>query len=202
MLTSLMLLAVLLVSPLPALPHAPRQSHASQTDTPPIPAARAADSYAIYDMLLPGASADKIVRAASMHWVIADTTVNIADMDPAIPPDGLLKAPLNNRRGFEGALGDFETRKYQRYRLQTGEGHLRSSLALADAEQVSSVRHAATGSNGMIFFSAVYFNPARTAALVYVNDWCAHLCSTGQWVYLEKHGGQWARRSGLVHGGG
>ena len=51
------------------------------------------------------------------------------------------------------------------------------------------------------FFSAVYFNQNLTAALVYVNVWCASLCAAGQWVYLEKHGGQWVRRSGLTIGG-
>ncbi len=197
-----MLLAVLFASPTPAMPSAPRgPSHVPQTDTPPIPAARAADSYAIYAMLLPGASADKLAHANSMHWVLADTTVNIADMDPAIPPDGLLKAPDGDRQGFEQALGDYEARKYQRYQLQAGHGRLNGSIALADAEEVSNIRRAASGSSGIVFFSAVYFNRNRTAALVYVNDWCANLCAAGQWVYLEKHGGKWVRRSGLVHGG-
>ena len=167
-----------------------------------IPPNRAADSYAIYALLVPGAPDDKINPSKDLHWVIADTTVNITDMDPAIPPDGLLKAPPENRKGFQDALGDFEARKYLRYRLQTGDGHLNTGIALAGAQQVSSVRHASSGSDGVVFFSAVYFSPPQTAALVYVNDWCAHLCSAGQWVYLEKHGGHWVRRSGLVHGGG
>lgn len=202
MLTSLILFAALLAVPAPALRHAPRQSRAETTDTPPIPFARAADSYAIYTLLLPGAPADKIAPANSMHWVIADTTINITDMDPAIPPDGLLKAPDGERQGFEQALGDYEARKYQRYRLQVGHGRLNGSIPLANAQEVSNIRHAASGSDGVVSFSAVYFNHARTAALVYVNDWCANLCAAGQWVYLEKHGSQWVRRSGLVSGGG
>jgi len=202
MLTNLMLLAALLTIPAPALPQAPRQLHAATTDAPPIPADRAADSYAIYAMLLPGASADLIAHAGSMHWVLADTTVNITDMDPAVPPNGLLKAPNTDRQGFEEALGDFEARKYQRYQLQAGEGRLPSTPPLADSEEVNDIRHAASGSNGIVFFSAVYFNRSRTAALVYVNDWCANLCAAGQWVYLEKHGHDWVRRSGIVHGGG
>ena len=201
MLTCLLLLAVL-ASPIPALPHAPHQPRAALTDVPPIPAARAADSYAIYAMLLPGAPADKLAHANSMHWVIADTTVNITDMDPAIPPDGLLKAPDGDRQDFQQALGDYEARKYQRYRLQTGHDRLNGGIPLADAEEVSNLRQAASGSNGVVFFSAVYFNRARTAALVYVNDWCANLCAAGQWVYLEKQGSQWVRRSGLVSCGG
>jgi hypothetical protein len=47
----------------------------------------------------------------------------------------------------------------------------------------------------------VYFDTKHAAALVYMNDWCAHLCSAGTWVYLEKHGGHWVRRSGVVSGG-
>ena len=207
MLTGLMLLAILFASPMPTPLYASPQLHAPQpripqTDTPPIPAARAADSYAIYALLLPGAPADKLAHANSMHWVVADTTVNITDMDPAIPPDGLLRAPDGDRQAFEQAVADYEARKYQRYQLQAGHGRFGTNIPLADAEEVSNIRRAASGSNGIVFFSAVYFNRSRTAALVFVNDWCANLCAAGQWVYLEKHGGQWVRRSGLVSGGG
>ena len=83
-----------------------------------------------------------------------------------------------------------------------------------DDEQVSELRQARSsttasselksqyaGYPGVTFFSAVYYNHSRTAALVFMNNWCAHLCAAGQWVYLEKKGGQWVRRSGISHGG-
>ena len=56
-----------------------------------IPPDRAADSYAIYSLLLPGAPSDTISPAQVKNWAIAGTTVNIGDMNPAIPPDGQLK---------------------------------------------------------------------------------------------------------------
>ncbi len=208
MLIRLTLFAALLAVPLSALSplfaqsHEHHPSHSSNADTPLIPAARAADSYAIYAMLLPGASADKIDPSRNVDWVLADTTVNITDMNPAIPPDGLLKAPPDNHRAFEEALEDYEARKYERYKLLAADFHTHESFSLADPERVRSRRRSASGYDGVIFFSAVYFNRAQTAALVYVNDWCANLCSAGQWVYLEKHNGEWVRRSGLVSGGG
>lgn len=196
------LFAVLLAAP--ALASQPAQSRApsAKTAIPPIPASRATDSYAIYTMLLPGAPDDKIAPSTNIHWAIADTTVNITDMDPSIPPDGMLKAPHDNRRAFEEALEDFEAHKYERYRLRAADFHHSNGLPLAGAAQVNDLRRAASGSDGIIFFSAVYFNREQTAALVYVNDWCANLCAAGQWVYLEKHGGDWVRRSGTVTGGG
>ena len=30
-----------------------------------------------------------------------------------------------------------------------------------------------------------------------MNNFCANLCANGQWIYLEKNGAQWVRRSGL-----
>ena len=69
---------------------------------------------------------------------------------------------------------------------------------LLNGQQVSDLRRSSPAGTGVAFFSAVFFNSAQTAALVYVNDWCANLCAVGQWVYLEKHNGQWIRRSGLI----
>lgn len=204
MLRSLSLIAVLLIAPLalsqqPAYQPAPRPASASLA---PIPAARSADSYAIYKLLMPGAPDDKIASSTTQHWVVANTTVNITDMDPAIPPNGLLKAPPENPRAFHEALEDFETRRYQRYRLQSADFHPSDSPPLVSDEQIRELRDSGSTSTGVTFFSAAYFNRAQTAALVYVNHWCAHLCSAGQWVYLEKHDGEWVRRSGLVSGGG
>jgi hypothetical protein len=168
---------------------------------PPIPPDRAADSYAIYSLLVPHGPSDKIAPSQIQRWAIADMTVNITDMNPAVPPDGELKAPPDNPNAFKGALEDFEARKYQRFRLEAASFHSNHTFSLLERQQVSDLRRAASGTAGITFFSAVYFNNAQTAALVYVNDWCANLCAAGQWVYLEKHGGHWERRSGIVSGG-
>jgi hypothetical protein len=88
-------------------------------------------------------------------------------------------------------------RKYQRFQLRAKDLHLNRSLPLLNEQQVRDLRRTASGSSGIAFFSAVYFNKERTAGLVYVNIWCANLCSAGEWVYLEKQGGNWVRRSGI-----
>lgn len=163
-----------------------------------IPAIRLADSYAIYSLLMPGASGDKIANTPSQDWSIADTTVNITDMNPAVPPDGALKPPPNNAKAFEEAVRDFHVRQYQRFRLSADSFQPPHPFPLINQQQIGQLRHPGSGHSGVIFFSAVYFNSAQTAALVYVNDWCANLCAAGQWVYLEKQNGQWVRRSGIV----
>jgi hypothetical protein len=61
----------------------------------PMPPDRAADSYAIYSVLMPGAPFDSM-SAQSQRWAIADTTINISDMNPAVPPDGQLKPPVDH----------------------------------------------------------------------------------------------------------
>jgi hypothetical protein len=164
---------------------------------PPLPASLAADSYAIYSLLLPGARFDHVSPRHVTQWGIADTTIDISDMNPAIPPRGQLKAPPDNVRAFDEADRDFEARKYQRFQLRGKDLHLNRSLPLLNEQQVRDLRRTASGSSGIAFFSAVYFNKERTAGLVYVNIWCANLCSAGEWVYLEKQGGNWVRRSGI-----
>lgn len=168
----------------------------------PIPAERAPDSYAIYSLLTPGSPNDTISPRQIHHWIIADATVNITDMNPAVPPKGQLKAPPENVRAFNEAVRDFEVRRYQRFRLDADRSHPQLAYSLANQQQVNDLRRSGSVDSGITFFSAVYFNSVQNAALVYVNDWCASLCSAGQWVYLEKQNGQWVRRSGIVTGGG
>jgi len=168
---------------------------------PLLPSDRAADSYAIYSLLLPGAQFDHISPHHIRQWGLADTTINISDMNPAIPPKGQLKAPPDNVEAFDQAARDFDTRKYQRFQLTRDDFRRGSSFQLLDAQQVKAARDRASGDSGIAFFSAVYFNNKQTGALVYVNVWCANLCSAGEWVYLEKHGNGWERRSGIYRSG-
>lgn len=154
-----------------------------------------ADSYAIYSLLEQGGALNKISPTRGGSWAVADTTVNITDMNPAVPPDGQLKAPAENKNAFEQALWDFKVRQYERFHLTASE-FSGAKPDLIDHQRVQQIRD--SGQGGIVFFSAVYFNSNDTAALVYVNQWCANLCSAGQWVYLEKQGGQWVRRSGTT----
>jgi hypothetical protein len=187
---------------------------AAQQDLSPIPAKRAADTYAIYSMLMPGQPFSSMSPSQTTRWAIAESTVNISDMNPSVPPDGQLTPPPDNPEGFKEALEDYESRKYERFRLESKRFQLSHSFSMLDDEQVSELRQARSsttasselksqyaGYPGVTFFSAVYYNHPRTAALVFMNNWCANLCAAGQWVYLEKKGGQWVRRSGISHGG-
>jgi hypothetical protein len=176
----------------------------------PMPADRAADSYAIYAVLMPGEPFKSLPADQAKQWAIAETTVNISDMNPAVPPDGQLQAPPDNVQAFREALNDFHIRRYERVQL-TREFHLDRGYDLMNASQVSEIRRAKAtvdagsalrdkyaGYPGITFFSQVFFNDAQTAALVYMNNWCTNLCAAGQWFYLEKHGSQWVQRSGIT----
>lgn len=180
------------------------------TDAIPMPPDRAADSYAIYSLLMPGESFSSMSPEQNRRWAIADTTVTIADMNPAVPPQGQLQPPPDNVKAFHQAVRDFEARKYERIQL-TENFQLDHPYKLFNADQVDEFRRARStvhadsnlqskysGYPGITFFSQVFFNAGHTAALVYMNNWCANLCAAGQWFYLEKHGGNWVRRSGIT----
>lgn len=212
MLQRFSLVALLMLVPL-GLAHPRRQANRSP-GLAPIPAQRAVDSYAIYSMLMPGEPFGSMSPSQTARWAIAETTVNLDDMNPAVPPDGQLTPPPDNREGFEEALDDYEARKYERFRLDAKHFQLSHPFTLLNDGQVSELREARSstiasselkaqyaGYPGVTFFSAVYFNRAQTAALVFMNNWCANLCAAGQWIYLEKQGGHWVRRSGISQGG-
>ncbi|HZD76170.1 MAG TPA: hypothetical protein VE218_04140 [Acidobacteriaceae bacterium] len=152
------------------------------------------DTYAIYSLLLhddpyPGLPQQQGTLA------IADTTVNITDMSPAIAPNAQLRPPPN-QSGFLEAAGDYWARRFERRHL-VRNFHLDGDYTLLSAEEVASYKQSQTGYPAINFFSAVYFDTQKKAALVYRSVFCGHLCANGQWIYLEKQGNQWVRRSGL-----
>jgi hypothetical protein len=168
-----------------------------------------ADTYAIYSLLMPGVPFQGMSTTQAPHFAIASTTVNIDDMNPAIPPDGQLQPPPNNQQAFLEAVQDFHTRRYERIQIEhqlqidrpytllatSDIAELRRTIAGIDPG--SDLKDKWAGYPGITYFSEVYFNSAHTAALVYMNNFCASLCANGQWIYLEKQGSQWVRRSGL-----
>lgn len=168
-----------------------------------------ADISAIYSLLMPGVPFAGMSLSQAPHFAIAAQTVNIDDMNPAIPPDGQLQPPPDNGTAFREATQDFYTRKYERMQIPP-QLQLDRPFDLLDEADVAELRRALTGIDpgsqlkdkwagypGITYFSEVYFNTADTAALVYMNNFCANLCANGQWIYLEKKNGQWVRRSGL-----
>jgi hypothetical protein len=158
-----------------------------------MPADRAEDSYAIYSMLMPGKTLASLPSAQGAAWAIAAVTLSDAERNPQIPPQGQLKPPSNNAKGFGEAVGDYETNKYTRVRLEKNDFHLSHDFVLLNPDTARS-----GGYPGVTYFSEVYFDSKHRAALVYMYEWCANLCAAGSWVYLEKRGGQWQRDSGIV----
>ena len=165
-----------------------------------------ADSYLIYSLLMPGQVF--IDMDAGKPWAISDTTVNADDLNPKLAPDATLQPPEDNPRGFAEALSDYQQRKQERTVL-TRRFSLDRSYVLLKAGDTAQFKTARTSVNassdiqaqyadylGITYFSEVYFNTARDAALVYILDWCGNLCSEAEWVYLEKRDGAWVRRSG------
>jgi hypothetical protein len=171
--------------------------------------ADSADAYAIYSLLMPGVPFAGMSPTQAPHFAIAGSTVSIEQMNPAIAPDSELQPPPNNQEAFSEAVQDFHTRRYERIRLEN-QLKLDRPYALLSADDVDELRRTLAGIDpgsqlqskwagypGITYFSEVYFNTGHTAALVYMNNFCANLCANGQWIYLEKNGDQWVRRSGL-----
>jgi hypothetical protein len=181
---------------------APDHSHPIQ------PTGRQHDIYAIYSMLMPGAVFANMGSDRNQRWAIADTTINATDINPALAPEAALKAPPEHPRRFHDAVVDYEQHRNVR---QTITHHFQldrpyTLLTQADIEEFRAVRASPdsgselqakySGYPGINYFSDVYFNPQRNAALVYMLCWCGNLCAQSEWVYLEKQDGQWIRRSG------
>jgi hypothetical protein len=177
----------------------------------PMPDDRADDSYTIYSKLMPGEEFARMAPELNARWAIAAITVNERDRNPAVPPQGELKPPPENPRGFQEAVEDYAANRNVRVQLTKDPFQLSHAFSLLRPDEVAALRASRTaaqvssetqsqwaGYAGVTFFSEVYFDSKHQAALVYMNDWCAHLCSTGSWVYLEKHSGQWVRRSGVT----
>lgn len=166
------------------------------------------DIYAIYSLLMPGAVFTNLGPAQNEHWAIADTTISIDDMNPALAPDAALKPPDGEARPFHEAVEAFNLRKHERQTLIPAFRLDRPYILLtpSQVEEFRSARTAASPGNalaqkyagypGINYFSDVYFDTHRSVALVYRLDWCGNLCSQGEWIYAEKHNGRWIERSG------
>jgi hypothetical protein len=186
-------------------------AHYGEQGAIPMPADRADDSYAIYSRLMPGDVFASMSPEQNEQWAIAAITINETDRNPAVPPQGQLKPPPENPRGFQEAVQDYTTNRDMRVQLARDSFQISHAFSLLRPDDVAALRASKTaaevssetqaqwaGYPGVTYFSEVYFDSKHQAALVYMNDWCAHLCASGSWVYLEKHGGQWVRRSGVT----
>jgi hypothetical protein len=167
---------------------------------------RLPDTYLIYSLMMPGQVFQDM--DTGQPWAISNTTVNEDDMDPKLAPEATLQPPSDNVQGFTEAVNDYNQRKKERLVLKRRFRLPRSYVLLSpgDTADFKASRTSMNDSSsaqstygdylGVTYFSAVYFNVAQTAALVYILDWCGNLCSQAEWVYLEKQIGVWVRRSG------
>jgi hypothetical protein len=175
---------------------------------PTQPTGRQQDVYAIYSLLMPGTVFSSLGSDQNQRWAVADTTVNDGDINPALAPEAALQAPSDHPKRFHDAVVDYEQRRTQRQTV-TRNFHLDRPYTLLSATEIQELRDARTavspdssqtqkygGYPGITYFSDVYFNPQRSAALVYMLDWCSNFCGASEWIYLEKHDSQWIRRSG------
>lgn len=179
----------------------------------PMPPDRAVDSYAIYSLLMPGPSFASMSPEQNGTWAIAGVTVSVDDRNPAVPPQGQLKPPPGDERGFQEALGDYESNQHVRVQLSRRPFRLSRAFTLLTPGDVQDFRAAKSatpsaetrsrwaGYPGITFFSEVYFDASHHSALVFVGNWCAHICGAGTWVFLEKQNGQWVRQSGVSRPG-
>lgn len=169
---------------------------------------RLKDVYAIYSLLMPGAVFTNMGPDKNQQWAIADTTITIDDMSPALAPDAALRAPEFMKQSFREALGSFRILQHNHLPIIRAFHLDRPYVLLTDADVAAfrTARSSATPDSdeaqkysaypGINFFSDVYFDTQRSAALVYRLDWCGSLCSQGEWIYLEKRDGAWVVRSG------
>jgi hypothetical protein len=197
-------MAALLVLTASSVAQSPRNSQPKAIST-----TRASDSYAIYSLLMPGEPFQSMSPDQAQHLAVADTTVNIEDMNPAIAPDSELQPPPDNEKAFHEAVQDFRTRRYERahldhqlkmdrdYTLVSADDVAELRKTLAGIDHGSQLKDKWAGYPGITFFSEVYFDSAQKVALVFMNNFCANLCANGQWIYLEKQDSGWVRRSGL-----
>lgn len=186
----------------PEQPSQPNQGHPIQ------PTGRLQDVYDIYSLLMPGAVFTGLGSEQNKRWAIADTTVNADDINPALAPQAALKPPDDHPKRFHGAVVDYEQRRNERrtirhhfqldrpYTLLTQEEVRELQTARSDVNASSALKNKYSGYPGITYFSDVYFNQSRSAALVYMLDWCSNLCGQSEWIYLEKQDGQWVQRSG------
>lgn len=116
------------------------QSPHHATTPRPMLIERTTNTYAIYSMLLTDDPSPGIPQKRGTI-AIADTTVNITDMNPAVAPDTQLQPPRGHEELFREAVQDFRSRRFERIELKR-EFHLGSDYALLTPGQVAAYRQA------------------------------------------------------------
>ena len=187
-----------------------------------MPLDRIAESYAIYQALLPSNSIEWS-DAQRTQWLLEAATtakpLSIAcDASQMNNLSSAVSPPPERKAEWDEVLADYQAHCHERYRLNGANLKLRLPVRLLDEEAQSRYWQGVSGfmppkdhimqapptpddfkgAAGLHSFSAVYFNRAHTLAATYFGMGCGSLCGNWTWVVLQKTPAGW-RRLGWVH---
>jgi hypothetical protein len=198
------------------------QTQVVYSDAGMMPMERLADSYAIYQALLPSNSIEwsEVKRT---QWLLQDETTAkpLASACEGSEMTGLsssVAAPAERQAAWNEVLSDYAAHCHDRYKLNAAEFKLDVPVRLLDKEaqgrywqgvsgfmppknnimQAPPTPDDFKGAAGLHSFSAVYFNRDHTLAATYFGMGCGSLCGNWTWVVLEKTPTGW-RRLPWVH---
>ncbi len=182
-----------------------------------MPLDRVADSYAIYQQILPS-NAIEWSDVKRTHWLLqAETTAkrleDACDASQMTDLPRAVKPPADRQAEWDEVLEDYAVHCHDRYRLESS--HFRASLPvnlLDDAAQrrywqgvsgympprdhimqAPPTPNEFKGAAGLHSFSTVYFNRNHTLAATYFGMGCGSLCGNWTWVVMEKTPKGWQR---------
>jgi hypothetical protein len=169
-------------------------------DLPPIPAARRAETYAVYSAVLARPSLNH--SDTSSKYLIANAT----GLAQEGWPDACLDLPPAYASAYQEILTDHVRMRDRSFRLERALSIEKPYELLTPAGAASFMdprRNPAgsallgrfAGATDLITLGNVYFNGARTVAAVKMFVWCGRLCGQGTWRVLEKVGTGWEDRN-------
>lgn len=172
---------------------------AQRPEAPPVPAARSADVYAVYSAAL----TRPILQHAdtSRKFLIADTTGGAGEGRP----DWCLNLPEARRAAVSEIMADHAAFTDRYFRLERNLTIPKPYELLNPAEAASfmdprrvppdpELARRIAGATDLITLGNVYFNRARTVAVVRIWNWCGRTCGSSAWRAFEKTDGRWAER--------
>lgn len=191
------------------------QTEPKYADATEMPLDRVADSYAIYQQVLPS-DAIEWSDAPRTQWLLQDVTTakpssagcetpEMTDLPNAVQP------PAERKAEWDEVVADFTAHCHDRYKLDGNNLKLTLPVHLLDKDaqgrywkgvagfmppksnimQAPATPGEFKGAEGLHSFSAVYFNRKHTLAATYFGMGCGSLCGNWVWVVLEKTPAGW-----------
>jgi len=191
------------------------QTEPKYAEATEMPLDRVADSYAIYQQVLPS-GAIEWSNVPRTQWLLQDVTTakplsagcetsEISDLPKAVTP------PAERKAEWDEVVADFVAHCHDRYKLNGNNLKLALPVHLLDKDaqsrywkgvagfmppksnimQAPPTPEEFKGAAGLHSFSAVYFNRNHTLAATYFGMGCGSLCGNWAWVVLERKDGAW-----------